>query len=58
MNKQEQSDLCALLAKLRYDMMELIVEKEGKDTSKENEIINAVNKILNVTMIDGTYKLK
>lgn len=58
MNKQEQSDLCALLAKLRYDMMEIILDKEGKNDNKENEIINAINKILSVTMIDGTYKLK
>lgn len=54
MNKQEQSDLCRLLAKLRYDIMEMMVSTKTEVVkSEQTKMIEAINKILVYTYIDG-----
>ena len=53
MNKNEQSQLCMLLAKLRYDIMEtLIGASNNKFIEEQNKLIEAINKILSYSYID------
>ena len=54
MNKQEQSELCKLLAKLRYDAMETSINCTNNDLIKEqNKLIEAINLIMVYSYIDG-----
>lgn len=54
MNKNEQSQLCMLLAKLRYDIMETIIGATNEKFIKEqNTLIEAINKILGYSYIDN-----
>lgn len=54
MNKQEQSEMCRLLAKLRYDIMELITNTKSEVIKiEQTKLIEAINKILVYTYIDG-----
>lgn len=52
MNKTEQVQLCMLLAKLRYDLMEACA-KTGFNNKNINDILDAINKIMAFGIIDG-----
>lgn len=54
MNKYEQSQLCMLLAKMRYDIMEMMKDANNLTYCKEcNEVITAINRILGYSYING-----
>lgn len=52
MNKNEQAQLCMLLAKLRYDLMETCA-KTGFNNKNINDVLEAINKIMSFGIIDG-----
>lgn len=54
MNKQEQSELCRLLAKMRYDIMkEIVCPSITKEYYKKcNDLLTAINKIMGYSYID------
>ena len=57
MNKNEQVQLCSLLAKLRYILMEDMTKNIKEDVFKRNqELIEAINKLLPYSRIDGDIK--
>mgnify|MGYP000112779481 CR=1 FL=1 len=57
MNKNEQSQLCMLLAKMRYDIMEMLQDTSNSDFIKEcDEVISAINRILSYSYINGNNK--
>lgn len=57
MNKNEQSQLCMLLAKMRYDIMEMLQDTSNSDFIKEcDEVISAINRILGYSYINGNNK--
>lgn len=57
MNKQEQSDLCRLLGKLRYDIMDSIQGASNNEfIENQNKLIEAINLILTYSYIDGGNK--
>lgn len=57
MNKQEQSDLCRLLGKLRYDVMDSMQGASNSEfIESQNELIKAINLILTYSYIDGNNK--
>lgn len=57
MNKNEQVQLCSLLAKLRYILMKDLVNATNQDFIKHNnELIEAINKLLPYSRIDGDIK--
>jgi len=57
MNKNEQTQLCGLLAKLRYILMEDMIKVTNDDyIKKNNELIEAINKIIVYSRIDGDVK--
>ena len=57
MNKNEQSQLCMLLAKMRYDIMEMLQNASDTDFIKEcDEVISAINRILSYSYINGNNK--
>lgn len=58
MNKNEQAQLCMLLAKMRYDIMKLITDNVHNKTfvSKQDEILSAINKVISYSYIDGNIK--
>lgn len=55
MNKQEQSELCRLLAKMRYDIMKYITcPNITEEYYKEcDELLTAINRIMVYSYIDG-----
>ncbi len=55
MNKNEQAQLCMLLAKMRYDIMEIMTNQNlDKDYFKKcDDLISAINRILSYSYIDG-----
>lgn len=55
MNKSEQSQLCMLLGKLRYDVMETIIEPNLSNETREEyeEMLKAINRILVYSSIKG-----
>ncbi len=54
MNKNEQSQLCMLLAKMRYDIMKSMAECiDNKNYVKQcDEILSAINKVMSYSYID------
>lgn len=57
MNKNEQSQLCMLLAKMRYDIMEMAQDAINSNFIKEcDEVISAINRILSYSYINGNNK--
>lgn len=57
MNKNEQAQLCMLLAKVRYDIMsDLISSNIEEYKNKCKELMDAINKVLTYTSIDGSNK--
>ena len=53
MNKNEQAQLCMLLAKLRYDIMETLISATNeKYIEEQNNLIEAINKVLSYSYID------
>lgn len=57
MNKNEQAQLCMLLAKLRYDVMESMINASSKSYLDDcRKLIDAINKVLTYTSIDGSNK--
>lgn len=57
MNKNEQAQLCMLLAKLRYDVIENMINANDKKYLDDCEkLINAINKVLTCTSINGGNK--
>ena len=58
MNKNEQSQLCMLLAKMRYDIMKLMTECiDNENYVKQcDEILSAINKVMSYSYIDGNKK--
>ena len=57
MNKQEQSELCRLLGKLRYDIMDSIQgATNGEFIESQSKLIEAINLILTYSYIDGNSK--
>ena len=54
MNKQEQSELCKLLAKMRYDIMkEIVCPNITKEYyNKCDELLKAINKLMCYSYID------
>lgn len=54
MNKNEQSQLCMLLGKLRYDIMKTLINAtNGEFIEEQNNLIGAINKILSYSYIDN-----
>ena len=54
MNKNEQSQLCMLLGKLRYDIMETLINStNGEFIEEQKNLIEAINKILSYSYIDN-----
>lgn len=58
MNKNEQSQLCMLLAKMRYDIMKSMTECiDNEDYVKEcDEFLSAINKVMGYSYIDENNK--
>lgn len=58
MNKNEQSQLCMLLAKMRYDIMKSMIECiDNKNYVKQcDEILSAIKKVMSYSYIDGNKK--
>ena len=58
MNKNEQSQLCMLLAKMRYDIMKSMIEciDNEKYVKQCDEILSAINKVMSYSYIDGNKK--
>lgn len=58
MNKNEQSQLCMLLAKMRYDIMKSMTECiDNKNYVKQcDEILSAINKVMSYSYIDVNKK--
>ena len=57
MNKNEQSQLCMLLAKMRYDIMEMSQDASNSNFIKEcGEVISSINRILSYSYINGNNK--
>lgn len=58
MNKNEQSQLCMLLAKMRYDIMKSMIECiDNENYVKQcDEILSAINKVMSYSYIDGNKK--
>lgn len=56
MNKDEQSQLCMLLAKMRYDVMEEISSLmiNCQEYKNQEELLNAINKVMCYSYIDGS----
>lgn len=54
MNKQEQSELCRLLAKMRYDIMKEIIFPNitNKHFKRCNDLLTAINMIMGYSYID------
>ena len=54
MNKEEQAELCKLLAKMRYDIMFLLGEQNiSKNYHKKcDELLTAINRIMSYSYID------
>ena len=58
MNKNEQAQLCMLLAKMRYDIMETMTHPDlDKKYFKEcDDLLSAINRIIAYSYIDGNNK--
>ena len=58
MNKNEQSQLCMLLAKMRYDIMEDMsyLIANGQDYEYKEELLNAINRILGYSYFDNNKR--
>ena len=58
MNKNEQSQLCMLLAEMRYDIMKSMIEciDNEKYVKQCDEILSAINKVMSYSYIDGNKK--
>lgn len=52
MTKNEQAQLCMLLAKLRYDLMESCA-KVGFNNKYLNDVLDAISKIMAFGIING-----
>lgn len=57
MNKNEQLQLCMLLVKLRYEIVESIINEDDESYFDEcHQLIEAINRVLAYTPIDGSNK--
>ena len=54
MNKNEQAQLCMLLAKMRYDIMETMTHQNLDEDyfNKCDDLLSAINRILSYSYID------
>ena len=54
MNKEEQAELCKLLAKMRYDIMFLLGEQNISKNYRKKcyELLTAINRIMSYSYID------
>lgn len=59
MNKEEQSQLCALLAKLRFELAKLVVDSSNPNIIKDfNTEIDMINKIMSICILPENVKVK
>ena len=56
MTREEQSQLCMLLAKMRYDIMkDMSIHPTSKIYWKKcDELLSAINRIMSYSYIDGS----
>lgn len=59
MSREEQSQLCALLAKLRFELAKFVVDSSSSNSIKDldNEI-EMINKIMSICILPENVKVK
>lgn len=60
MNREEQAQLCALLAKLRFELARFsVVRSKSNSSSKDfNTEIDMINRIMSICILPETVKVK
>lgn len=59
MSREEQSQLCALLAKLRFELVKFVVASPSSNSIKDlNDEIEMINKIMSICILPENVKVK
>lgn len=61
MNREEQAQLCALLAKLRFELARFSVARSKSDSSSSKDFnteIDMINRIMSICILPETVKVK
>ena len=59
MSREEQSQLCALLAKLRFELAKFAVASSSSNRIKDfNDEIEMINKIMSICILPENVKVK
>lgn len=60
MSREEQAQLCALLAKLRFELARFSVARAKSNSSSEdfNTKIDMINRIMSICILPETVKVK
>lgn len=59
MSSEEQSQLCALLAKLRFELAKFVVASPSSNSIKDfNDEIEMINKIMSICILPENVKVK
>lgn len=59
MSREEQAQLCALLAKLRFELAKLVVDSSNPNITKDLDTeIDMINKIMSICLLPESVKLK
>lgn len=56
MNKEEQAQLCALLAKLRFELSKIIVNQPSHKEIMDS--VEMINKIMSICIMPDNIKVK
>lgn len=59
MSREEQAQLCALLAKLRFELAKFVVDNSKSNSIKDfNTEIDMINKIMSICILPENVKVK
>ena len=59
MSREEQAQLCALLAKLRFELAKFVVDSSKSNSIKDfNTEIDMINKIMSICILPEKVKVK
>lgn len=59
MSREEQAQLCALLAKLRFELAKFVVSSSKSNSIKDfNTEIDMINKIMSICILPENVKVK
>ena len=59
MSREEQAQLCALLAKLRFELAKFVVDSSKSNSVEDlNTEIDMINKIMSICILPENVKVK